>query len=129
LVARLDQDLTLSAEQRDKLSHSLSSNLNAIWLQQFEATLQQGNLIVPNSIPPKLVEPILNGTQKTIWRRNQSNNNNNPTNQVNVNVWGGVIGGAMLIDLVDDAADEAEDDAADDNAPANEAERIENPQE
>jgi hypothetical protein len=127
LVARLDQDLTLSAEQRDKLSHSLASNLNAIWLQQFEATLQQGNLIVPNSIPPKLVEPLLNGTQKTIWRRNQSNNNN--PNQVNVNLWGGGIGGAVFIDLVDDAADEPENDGADDDAPPNEAERIENPQE
>lgn len=105
LVARLDHDLTLSAEQREKISESLLSNWNANWVQQFEIFLQQGNQFLPK-LPPPLITPHLNPTQKTIWMRNQENQGNQ-----NVIFRGGILGGGFLGMLGADDAAADEDDA------------------
>ncbi len=130
LVARLDQDLTLSGEQREKLSESLSSNLNAPWLQQFEMLLAQGNLVVPNNIK-KPVESVLNATQKTIWRRSQENNNQGNQVIFNGGIGIGFVGGMGIVDMIGDDDGQADDadEAEDDDAPAKEAENVENQKE
>jgi len=129
LVALMDKDLTLSGEQREKLTQSLSANLNATWLQQFEMLLQQGSLVVPSNIPPKLVESILNATQKTIWRRTQANNNQG--NQVMIQ--GGFGVGIGFVDIMGDddgMPDEADDaDADEEQSPADAAQKVEDQKE
>lgn len=66
LVAKLDEELVLTIEQREKLIESLSSNWQDAWLQSLE-TLIHNNQYLPQ-LPDQLVIPFLNETQKTIWR-------------------------------------------------------------
>lgn len=96
LVAKLDQDLVLSAEQRDRLGESLSSTWNDAWGQSLQMFMNIDQFF-PN-IPDKYVLPILNETQKKVWR-------NIPKTQANF--WGGfgMFGGMMLEDMA--GADEA----------------------
>ncbi len=130
LVTRLDEALTLSAEQREKVTRALSVNFNAAWLQNFETMLLQGNVVIPNGIE-RLVEPSLNPTQRTIWRRLV--NNGNPGNQAVVQGGIGFIGGGAMaiVDLIgDDDGDpeeEDEDEAEDENAGANDDGRVGGP--
>ena len=129
LVTRLDEALTLSAEQREKVTRALSVNFNAPWLQNFETMLLQGNVVIPNGIE-RLVEPSLNPTQRTIWRRLV--NNGNPGKQAVVQGGVGFIGGGMaIVDLIgDDDGDpeeEDEDEAEDENAGANADGRVGGP--
>jgi hypothetical protein len=72
IVARLDADLILSAEQRDQLCEALSSNWNDRWCQQLES-LQYINQFFPN-IPSDYVTPFLNKTQQELWKTIQRNN-------------------------------------------------------
>jgi hypothetical protein len=65
LVAKLDQCLVLSAEQRDKMMESLSSHWDNAWTQE----LQISSLDDPYFpvIPDQLVVPFFNGPQKEVW--------------------------------------------------------------
>jgi hypothetical protein len=100
LVAKLDQDLVLSAEQRDRLGESLSSTWNDAWGQSLQMFMNIDQFF-PN-IPDKYVLPILNDTQKKVWR-------GIPKNQATF--WGGfgMFGGMMLEDMAggDEGPDEA----------------------
>ena len=85
--------------------------------------------MVPNNIPRSLIEPILNGTQKTIWHRSQANNNdaNQAMNQGMIQ-WA-VIGGAVRIadlgdsDLVEPEEDD-ETDTPEEDATADEGSKV-----
>jgi len=66
IVARLDQDLGLSAEQRDKLVDSLGSHWNDAWGTSLEAYLYSNNSLP--QIPDQFVAPLLNDAQKKLWR-------------------------------------------------------------
>ncbi len=65
LVAKLDQDLVLSAEQREKISESLRSEWNDTWCLSLDY-VQYFDQFFPN-IPDKVVAPFLNKMQKTVW--------------------------------------------------------------
>jgi hypothetical protein len=75
VVAKIDRDITLSAEQREKLVEALTAGWNPAWGLQFEVFLQQGGQFAP-SLPPKLVTPHLNPIQKKIWSGTQANQQN-----------------------------------------------------
>jgi hypothetical protein len=77
VVARLDHDLNLSIDQRDRLCESLAGNWSGTWSDQFEQFLKQpGSQFVP-AITERLITPILTGTQKKIWRASKENNQAN----------------------------------------------------
>ena len=65
LVAKLDQALILSPEQRDQISGSLSSHWQEAWAQGFQS-FNLENQYIP-MIPDHLVADHLNANQKTIW--------------------------------------------------------------
>jgi hypothetical protein len=71
LVARLDHDLVLTAEQRDKLATALAGEWNDSWGQL--ELFQYGDHFHPN-IPDNLVLPVLTETQKGVWRGANRNN-------------------------------------------------------
>lgn len=73
LVAKLDKDLVLTAEQRNKLSDSLNSNWKDAWCQQLEVFLY-GDQFFP-ALPDDQVLPILNDKQKEIWKGTTRNQN------------------------------------------------------
>ena len=85
LVAKLDGDLVLTAEQRDKLVKALAANWKDAWGQSLQM-LQNLDSFFPN-IPDQVVAPILSENQKEVWRRI-------PRNQ-NV-FWGFSFGGMMM---------------------------------
>jgi hypothetical protein len=66
IVARLDQELALSAAQREKLCESLVSNWNDAWCASLEVFLY-GNEFLPQ-IPDQFVAPALSDAQKKLWR-------------------------------------------------------------
>jgi hypothetical protein len=68
LVARLDHDLILSPEQRNRLSESLSSHWDDSWAQSLEMFVY--NSVLP-PIPDPYVVPYLSEAQKRIWRSTQ----------------------------------------------------------
>jgi hypothetical protein len=92
LVAKLDEELVLTAEQRDKLVESLSANYQDAWAQWLEM-LMHNNQHLP-SIPDQHITPVLNETQKTVWRgaRKQGHHIH----------WGMGLAPAMV--MIDDAA-------------------------
>ncbi len=65
VVARLDQDLILSPDQRDKIGESLSAHWDDSWCQSLELFMY--NRFLP-PIPDQYVAPYLSQTQKRIWR-------------------------------------------------------------
>jgi len=65
LIAKLDKDLVLSAEQRGKLTETLNTNWNDAWGQQLE-TFMYGDTYMP-VIPDAQVLPALTERQKQIW--------------------------------------------------------------
>ena len=67
LVAKLDQDLVLDSEQREKISSSLSSHWNDAWCQSLQMLMNIENFF-PN-IPDNLIVPFLTEHQKTSWQR------------------------------------------------------------
>jgi hypothetical protein len=114
VVAKIDRDLALSAEQRDKLVDVLTAGWTQAWGQQFEIFLQQGGQFAP-SLPPKLVTPHLNPIQKKIWSGTQANQQNQQVIFQQGNFLGGGMGGPAgimgiaLEDLGDDDDDGDED--------------------
>lgn len=65
LVAKLDKDLVLTADQRGKLSEALDKNWKDSWCQQLE-TFMYGDTYMP-VIPDAQVLPALTEKQKQIW--------------------------------------------------------------
>jgi hypothetical protein len=66
LVAKLDENLVLTAEQREKLTESLSR----AWRDEWERMLgmfMNGNQYLPN-VADGAVTAVLNETQKQLWR-------------------------------------------------------------
>jgi hypothetical protein len=111
VVARLDYDLNLSADQRDRLRESLAGNWNPTWADQFEQFLRQpGSQFVP-AITERLITPVLTGTQKKIWRASkEANQNNQGVIFVNDNFIGGA---AIQVDVLGDSdldGDDAEEE-------------------
>jgi hypothetical protein len=66
LVAKLDRELVLTSEQRDKLAATLSEHWNDAWSQSMEM-LTLGDQFFP-VLPDNRVLPILNEIQKAAWR-------------------------------------------------------------
>jgi len=65
LVAKLDQDLVLSADQRTRLVESLSTNWKDAWGQSFEMLMRIDNFFP--DIPDHVVVPMLTDHQKEVW--------------------------------------------------------------
>jgi hypothetical protein len=109
VVAKIDRDLTLSAEQREKLVEALTAGWNPAWGAQFEIFLQQGGQFAP-SLPPKLVTLHLNPSQKKIWSGSQANQQNQDIilRQQMLGARMGLPGGLMGIAL-DDLGDDEDD--------------------
>jgi hypothetical protein len=66
LVAKLDHDLQLSNEQREKLCGAMASNWDATWEISTQALLNLEHAFPP--VPDQLVIPTLNERQQKIWR-------------------------------------------------------------
>jgi hypothetical protein len=73
LVAKLDRDLILTSEQRDKLTAALESNWNDAWGGQLEVFLY-GDDFLP-VLPDKLVLPLLTEKQTNIWKATRKHQN------------------------------------------------------
>ncbi len=72
MVARLDQDLTLSVEQRDKISETLLSQWKESWCLSPEFFMYYNNQLIQN-LPAHYVVPLLTPEQKTVWSGLQRN--------------------------------------------------------
>lgn len=68
VVARIDRDLSLTSEQREKLVETLIQSLNGTEYSAPEELLLNNQMQAP-PLPPKLIEPLLTEFQKTAWRR------------------------------------------------------------
>jgi hypothetical protein len=66
LVAKLDKDLVLSADQRGKLSEALTANWKDEWGQQIEVFMY-GDTYMP-VLPDAQVLSVLTDKQKQIWK-------------------------------------------------------------
>ena len=65
LVARLDKDLVLTADQRVKLTEAINSNWKDSWCQQLEVFMY-GETYMP-VLPDAHILPVLTEKQKQIW--------------------------------------------------------------
>lgn len=74
LVAKMDENLVLSSDQREKISKSLFEHWNDSWTQVVEM-LQQNDQVFP-MIPNQHVAPYLNASQKRVWDGMPKNNYN-----------------------------------------------------
>ena len=92
LVARLDRELVLSPDQRDKVAASLSSHWDDSWCQSLEMFMYDYQFFPP--IPDQYVAPFLNDPQKKVWRSTQKVQT----------FWGGfgMMGGVMVDDPLED---------------------------
>ncbi len=92
LVARLDHDLVLSPDQRDKVAESLRSHWDDSWGQSLEMFMYDYQFLPP--IPDQHVAPFLNDSQKKVWRGTQKIQT----------FWGGfgMVGGVMAEDPLED---------------------------
>jgi len=73
LVAKLDQDLVLDSDQREKISSSLSSHWNDAWCQSLQMLMNIENFF-PN-VPDNLIVPFLTEHQRSSWQRIPKNQN------------------------------------------------------
>jgi hypothetical protein len=69
LLAKLDQALILSLEQRDKIKESLSSHWNEPWAQGFQS-FNLDDQYLP-MVPDPLISTFLNDEQKKVWAGTQ----------------------------------------------------------
>jgi len=67
LVAKLDQDLVLSSEQRARLAEALATAWNDAWGLPLQMLRNLDNYF-PN-IPDKVITPILTDNQREVWGR------------------------------------------------------------
>jgi len=73
LVAKLDSDLVLTADQRTRLVEALSANWKDAWCQSLEMLTNLDSFFP--SIPDQVVAPILTDNQREVWRRIPRNSN------------------------------------------------------
>ncbi len=73
LVAKLDSDLVLTADQRTRLVEALSANWKDAWCQSLEMLTNLDSFFP--SIPDQVVAPILTDHQREVWRRIPRNSN------------------------------------------------------
>jgi hypothetical protein len=66
LVARLDQNLSLSGEQREKIGAALGEKWDESWSQNLEMFMRLADQYVP-SIPDDRIVPFLDPTQRQLW--------------------------------------------------------------
>jgi hypothetical protein len=66
LVARLDHELILSPDQRDKISESLADQWDDSWGQSIEMFMNDNNYLP--LISDRVVAPFLNDSQVKIWK-------------------------------------------------------------
>jgi len=66
LIVMMDDELLLTAEQRSKLTESLSSNWQEQWVRQLEV-LVYGSQFFPK-IPTKFILPYLRPAQQSAWQ-------------------------------------------------------------
>jgi hypothetical protein len=66
-VAKLDAELVLTPQQRDKLAAALAANWNDSWGQSLEVLSNLENFF-PN-IPEQVIAPLLTEKQQAVWRR------------------------------------------------------------
>jgi hypothetical protein len=66
MVARADQTLALSAEQREKLAAALTKNYSDGWEKAL--SIWMNNVQYMPSIPDTHILPLLSEEQKTVWR-------------------------------------------------------------
>jgi hypothetical protein len=66
MVARADQTLTLSAEQRETLAAALTKNYSDTWEKCL--SIWMNNVQYMPSIPDTHISPLLSEEQKTVWR-------------------------------------------------------------
>ncbi|HEY2156246.1 MAG TPA: hypothetical protein VGH33_11490 [Isosphaeraceae bacterium] len=71
LVAKLDQDLILSPEQREKIAAAMAEHWDDSWCQSLE-TLLYGDQFFPR-LPDNVVVPSLDPKQRDIWHGQRSN--------------------------------------------------------
>lgn len=92
LVARIDQELVLSPEQRDKVAEALTAHWDDSWCQSLEMFMYNYQYLP--MIPDQYVTPILNDAQKKVWRSIQKIQS----------FWGGfgIMGGVMNDDPFED---------------------------
>jgi hypothetical protein len=65
LVASIDQEVSLSPEQRQRLADALAKHWNPAWSQSLE-WLRHGTQFFPD-LPGEVITPVLNETQKQLW--------------------------------------------------------------
>lgn len=68
IVARIDRDLVLNDEQREKLTEVLTTSLKSTEYSTPEEYAYMQQATVP-PIPSKLIEPLLTESQQRAWRR------------------------------------------------------------
>jgi hypothetical protein len=71
IVARIDQDLVLTSDQRTRLAEALVAHWDDSWVQSLEMLTNIDNFL-PN-IPDNVVMPILAESQRDGWRRMSKN--------------------------------------------------------
>jgi hypothetical protein len=86
LVAKLDQDLVLTPDQRDKITYSLAKHWDDAWGQSLDMLMNLESFF-PN-LPDPLIVPLLTERQKDVWLRVPRNSN----------VFWGVSFGGMIVD-------------------------------
>lgn len=103
LVAKFDQDLVLSAQQREKITDSLTSNWNDDWCPSVEMFTVL-NQFVP-FIPDQFMTPYLNPKQKSVWEGTQKQQ---------LNFWGiyGFVGGNVIDVPMEEELEEARKEVA-----------------
>jgi hypothetical protein len=106
LVAKIDKELILSPEQREKITKSLNEHWDEKWAPQVEMFMH-GMDMWPN-VPDQWVRPHLTATQQVAWGRIGRNQGNH--------FFGGMGVNGQVIDDID--LDEGEDKPKEAAAPA-----------
>lgn len=96
LVARLDQSLVLTKDQRAKLVDSLTANWNDSWGRSLDQFLSMyGDQYLP-IIPDRAILPVLNELQKKVYQGTQ---------KIQVNFFGNNFQGGNMIFMEEEALD------------------------
>jgi hypothetical protein len=94
-VAQLDQELFLTDEQRKRMVETLSRNWRHEWSQTVEMHILMHNRPFLPPLPDKDIAPLLNPTQREVWRGTQR------TGQVFFHFGFGLARGPMIVDDFD----------------------------
>lgn len=86
-VAMLDEELCLSADQRERISESMSAHWSDNWIQSIELFQYGRQFLFP--IPDQCILPFLNETQKAVWQGNR---------ETRQNFFGGAFFGGVALD-------------------------------